>query len=428
MRRGILIALGLGLALAIASVGCGIAKQPDLRGAAPGASSSPDPSELSGAAAVNAFGLDLMRSRMARRETNSDNVVVSPLSVHAALSMTLQGARGQTAAEMQRTLHLSGDANAAASTYSILLDALDGRSKDQTLSVANAIWVKKGLDVKRDFLNRNRVAFDSSVETLDFGRTDMVSVVNRWVAKQTRDMIPSIVTELDPHTVMLLANAVYFKAEWVQPFENELTQPRPFHVSATETVNVPTMHATVQLPVVEGAGFSATKLDYRGGDSAAYVILPAPERSLESVLGSLTAADFAALRARVDSAPATRTALALPKFDTTVGGGLNESLADMGMPTAFDRYKADFRDMATPPLGQNIWIGSVIHKARMKVDESGTEAAAATVVSMLCGAAPMQKQKPPIPFVCDRPFAIALIDTRSGAQLFLAAINDPRRP
>ena len=421
MKRAAVI--WLVLVVAAAMFGCGPTGKLPAPLAGPVSTS---PAALNGAAAVNAFGFDLMRTSMAA-STSTSNVVLSPLSVHAALSMTLLGAKGKTAAQMQRTLHLTGDNDASTSTYSMLLDALAHRSKEQTLTIANSIWVDSHLAVKRDFLNANRISFGSAVKTLDFSSNDMVGNVNGWVADNTHQMIQHIINQLDPKTVMLLANAVYFKATWSEPFVTELTQPQAFHLSSAQTTDVPMMRDTRMLPVVQTASYSATKLAYRGGDTEAYLILPANGRSVESVLGKMSAAKFASLRKRLDSEAPTRTALALPKFDTAVGGSIADALKRMGMPTAFDSRTADFRAMATPPPGQNIWIGDVIHKARIKVDEQGTEAAAATLVEMVSGAAAAPvRLAPPVPFVCDRPFAMAIVDTRTGALLFLAAINNPK--
>ena len=425
MKKAVVVALML--VAAFWMFGCTVAGRPAIGADVMAGPVSSSPRALAGAAAVNAFGFDLMRARMEASEPTT-NVVLSPLSVHAALSMTMLGARGQTAAEMQRTLHLTGNNDASASTYSMLLDALANRSKEQTFTIANSIWVDSHLAVKRDFLNANRISFGSAVKTMDFSNSDMAGIVNEWVAQNTHQMIQHIVSQIDPQTVMLLANAVYFKAQWSEPFLSELTQPQAFHVSSTQTTDVPMMHDTRLLPLVQTGTYSATKLDYRGGDSATYLILPQQGHSVASVLATIGAADFASLRERLDSETPTRTALALPKFDTTVGGGIADALEAMGMPTAFNSESADFRAMATPPAGQNIWIGDVIHKARIKVDEQGTEAAAATVVEMAMGAAAPVRQAPPVPFICDRPFAMAIVDTRTGALLFLAAINNPKLP
>lgn len=410
------------VALTLTAFGCASARQP-ARSAVPAvpaapiaAPASPEPSGLSGAAAVNAFGLDLMRARLASG-TASENVVLSPLSVHAALSMTLQGARGKTAAEMQRMLHLSGDATAAASTYVMLLSALNDRSKAQTLTVANALWIDQNLQVKREFLNANRIGLGATAHTLDFRRDDVVGTVNKWVADNTNGMIKELIDRVDPDAVLLLTDAVYFKARWTREFDSRETHAQSFHPESEKPVTVPMMHATEPLPVVRTTTFSATKLEYFGGDSAAYVILPDKAHHLDDVVSGLTPTDFATLRERLDSAPLTETTLALPKFDTTVGGEIGPTLQTMGMPTAFDPLKADFSGMATGRLS----IDSVIHKARLKVNESGTEAAAATEVGMRKGYAPVD----PPNFTCDRPFAFAIVDTKTGALLFLSAIRNP---
>ena len=384
---------------------------------------SPEPLDLAGAAASNAFGFDLMRTELAEKPS-AGNVVISPLSVHAALSMALQGAAGNTAAEMLRTLHLSSDAAAAASSYRVLLAALDERSKEQTLTVANALWIDSATRVKPEFLNANRISFGASVQTLDFSHTDPVPVVNAWVAEKTHGMITHILDKR-PKGGLVIGDAIYFKAQWQRVFEKAATGPQPFHLDASRTADVPMMHAEMQLPIVTDAGFSATRLDYKGGDSAAYLILPSTGHSLDSVLSGLTSSKFANLRRQLDSTAPTLTALALPKFDTTVGADLKKPLAEMGMPTAFDQYTADFSGMATLLPGQTLYIDQALHKARLKVEEKGTEAAAATIIVMQFGSAMSRPEPTPIPFVCDHPFALAIVDKASGAVLFLAAVRNP---
>ena len=385
-----------------------------------------DAPELSGAAAVNAFGFDLIRQPSLRTAANpGGNEVVSPLSVHAALSMTLQGAAGNTAAEMRRTLHLSGNADAAASTYRILLDALAHRSAQQKLEVANALWIDSALQVKPEFLNANRISFGASARTLDFAHSDVVGVVNSWVAQQTHGMIAQAIDQVPTGTVIGLGDAIYFKGTWAQPFHKWATRPQTFHFEGGRAADVQMMHEDASLPIVREPGFSATRLQYSGGDSIAYLILPKAGHTLADVLGGLTPGRFAELGARLDSAAPTSTALALPKFDATLKGELSAPLASMGMPSAFDPAIADFSAMATPVPGAPIFIGAVDHTARIKVEETGTEAAASTAVMGTIGAKASFSPPPPIPFVCDPPFAMAIVDKPSGALLFLAAVRDP---
>ena len=433
--RGIASRLVLAAALvaALGATGCALATRPANEAtshsqAAYSSAVTSEPAELTGASAVNAFGFDLMRERLAESPSATGNVVLSPLSVHAALSMALQGAAGKTAAEMQRTLHLSGDATAAASTYSLLLAALDDRSKEQTLSVANALWIDSTLAVKPEFLNANRISFGASARTLDFKSADVAGIVNAWVAEKTQGMVTHVIDRIDPRAVMLLGDAVYFKASWGEPFNAIATRPQLFHPSNGRPRSVPMMHEWTDLPVVKTATYSATRLGYKGGDSEAYLILPDSAHHLDDVLSRLTSTGFADLGARLDSVPPTLTALALPKFDTTVGSELTPTLRTMGMPSAFDSHTADFSGMATLTPDNPIFIESVIHKARLKVEEKGTEAAAATIIEMATGSVATRKEPTPVPFICDRPFAFAIVDRPTGALLFLAAINDPRVP
>ena len=428
IRSVLVLTCAAGVALMLATAGCSVASAPPPQSRATVAYSAPTTSDspgLSGAAAVNAFGLDLIKQQSLRAAANpSGNEVVSPLSVHAALSMTLQGAAGDTAAEMRRTLHLSGDVTAAASTYRILLDTLSHRSARQKLEVANALWIDSALKVKPEFLNANRISFGASARTLDFSQTDLVAVVNAWAADKTHGMIDQAIDRVPTGTVIVLVDAIYFKGTWAQPFPTWATRPQSFRFESGQARDVSTMHETASLPVVREPGFSATRLQYSGGDSVAYLLLPDTGHSLDEVLGGLTPARFAEMGARLDSAMPTSTARALPRFDAMLKSELSTPLASMGMPSAFVPGAADFTAMATrAPGDEPIFIAAVDHTARMSVQETGTEAAASTEVFGAAGGRSVQPK--PVPFVCDHPFAMAIVDKPSGALLFIAAVRDP---
>jgi serpin B len=184
------------------------------------------------------------------------------------------------------------------------------------------------------------------------------------------------------------------------------------------------MNATELMPIAKTATLLATKLDYAGGDSAFCVFLPEPGVTLVAAMRDLQGGGLASLVAALQANETTDVALGLPKLDSDLSVDLATQLEQMGMPLAFDQGKADFSGMADAGSG-NIFINRVLHKTKIKVDEKGTEAAAATAVEMGLTAAIEAPQ--PVRFTCDRPYLFAIVDQKSGAVLFLGAVGDPTK-
>jgi len=244
------------------------------------------------------------------------------------------------------------------------------------------------------------------------------------VSKNTKAMIPKILDSADPNAILYLANAVYFKADWVSPFRHEATSKDKFTRADSTTVDVDMMHTSEWLPYAENGTMLATRLLYKGLDASFYVMLPRPGVSLDAARASLQGTGFSALRAQLMDPNQREVVLSLPKVNTEFGTTLNQPLIDMGMPKAFDSNQADFSPMAG--LDVPIWIGRVLHRTKVIVDEKGTEAAAATVVEMTAGAAtPGEVQIPEI--ICDRPYLFAIVDEKTGTMLFVGEVGDPTK-
>jgi serine protease inhibitor len=421
MRRHTLqIRAGTGLVLAAASVllaGCTLAAIGTTQVEAgpprnPGARF--EPRALS--AAIDGFGLDLLK---ATKAGETGNVIVSPASVHAALSMTVNGATDETAKQMRAVLRTAAmsptDANAQ---WASLLLQLGSRSSDQTLEIANSLWAEKSVAFKKPFLDADRDFFGAKVTTLDFATDNLAGAVNGWVSSRTHGMITKMVDRVPDNAILYLANAVYFKGDWVSPFEHNSTDKEPFTRADGTKVDVDMMNATEGRPFAENGALQATSLAYVGADTGFYVMLPRPGVSIDAAMASLEGTGFADLRATLTSGVTTEVVLGLPKLDADFGTSLKKPLATMGMPRAFDQDLAQFSGMAD--LGVPIYIGDVMHKTKVKVDEKGTEAAAATVVEMLAGSAPAR-------IVCDRPYLFAIVDQRTGVMLFLGVVEDPTK-
>jgi serpin B len=373
--------------------------------------------------AIDDFGLDLLKRTAASGNANG-NVIVSPLSVHAALSMTANGAVGDTAQQMRTVLRTASmgqsDANAQ---WAALLGGLATRSTEQELDVANALFANKSVVFKEPFLSADRDYFGAQVSALDFAKDDVPGVINGWVSKNTKGMIPKIMDTADPNAILYLANAVYFKGDWVAPFKHESTSRDPFTRADGTKVDVDMMHMSGTLPYAENGSLVATKLLYKGLDASFYVMLPRPGVSLDAARASLEGTGFSELRAGLAKPDPAEVILALPKLNTSFGTNLNQPLIDMGMPKAFDDKQADFSGMAS--LDVPIWIGRVLHRTKVIVDEKGTEAAAATVVEMTAGSA--MPVAAPQQIICDRPYLFAIVDEKTGTMLFVGEVGDPTK-
>jgi serpin B len=366
------------------------------------------------AEAQNAFGLKLVADlAMERRQ---ENVFVSPSSIFLALAMLENGAEGRTRAAMRRTLEvpelLTEDAmQAAAAALSKALRSQDGVE----LSIANALWSDQSLPLAPAFVQRCRDLYEADAFTLDFRKPGAADTINHWVGEKTRQKIPTIVTpQIVSASKAILTNAVYFKGLWRDPFSKQATQDGTFHLADGRQKKLPFMLQ----PALHGAyrsgdGFEAAVLPYQRSGMALCAILPAPGKSPEEVLAKLSIEKLLRGNEPFD------LELHLPRFTLGFSAGLKEPLGQMGMGIAFQSPGAEFAPLGSPLF----YIGDVLHKTRLEVDEEGTVAAAATGIAMHASAMRRSLEKKTLVF--DRPFALLLCDTSSGAILFAGVIYEP---
>jgi len=378
------------------------------------------------ATAGNAFATVLWR----QLRTSPGNVVVSPGSIWIALAMTHAGARTETASEMARVLHLPADATAAHRAAGLLLGTWNDDTRTAyTLRVVNRLFGERSLRFEEPFVQQMRDVYRAPLEEVDFvvGFEPARAAINAWVVRETADRIQNLLPagSLDSDTRLVLTNATYFLGKWLSPFARSATREAPFHLSANQSVAVPTMHQTEWFNYGEVDGAQVLQMPYEGNDLGMLLILPRGREGLAEVEARL---DVAMLERLTSSLTTVRVQVALPKFtlDPPDSIRLAEVLRTLGMPLAFDRDRADFTAMANPPSREDrLCISQVFHKAFVRVDEEGTEAAAATAVVMAragSGAPPA----PPPEFRADHPFMFLLRDVRSGMILFAGRVQDPR--
>jgi serine protease inhibitor len=373
-----------------------------------------EPAHAVAAAADQAFGADLYRSL-----PPAGNLVFSPASIAAALRMTLCGARGATAAELARALHLGRPAEAAGG-LALLSAALDGPHGEALVFRApNTMWVQAGYPIEPSFTATLRQAAAVSVRDADFIRAAGAArqEINDLISKQTEGKITDLIPPgaLDAYTRLVLANAIYLKAAWLHPFPEAATRDAPFQLAGgAPPADVATMRLTETLRYLRGDGFQAVMLPYRDGQLAMTIALP------DGPLDPLPPALAGGLAGLAGQLTRRRVTLALPRFRQETRLGLGPVLRDLGVRLAFDPQEADFTGItAAEPLH----VSAVVHQAYIDVNEQGTEAAAATAVTMAMAS---MRLADPVTMIVDRPFLFAITDTATGLPLFAGRVSDPR--
>lgn len=368
------------------------------------------------AVGYNDLGFDVLRHLV--REHPEDNVVLSGASLAAALAMVYDGADGSTRDEIGRLLRVDGlDEGAFRSAHARWLEAMAAEGTGTELAMANALWARLGFPFEEAFLERAEEGHAARVERADFNDPATVHAINEWAAEQTRHRIPDIVDELDSQDIMLLINAVYFLGEWTTPFSEGGTSLRPFRLPDGETITVPTMVRRGMTDYYAGDGYEALRLPY-GEDErfAMYIVLPADDKAEAFIYDTLDASVWAA---GLKGLKATDVELHLPRFTVEDRHGLRPVLEELGMTTAFDPRLADFSPMTR--ARDDVHISSVVQKTFIQVNETGTEAAAVTAITVGVTSLPTHTI-----VRVDRPFLFAIQDDETGTILFLGRIARPR--
>jgi serpin B len=376
-------------------------------------------------AANTAFALSLYAELAGGSERN---LFFSPASISAALSMTSAGARGETAAEMTRVLRFALTPERLHAAFGELVAEMR-IALGRELSVANALWAQKEYAFLPEFVALVRARYGAAFEEVDFRRDPEGArrAINAWVAEQTKDKIRSLIPPdaLQPLTRLVLLNAVYFKGAWELRFPAGRTAARPFYRLNGGTVDTALMRQDAgAFRYLEDEGVQLLELPYAGGAMAMVVLLPKERDGLPGLEKALNAArlgqwldDLARRRPR-------EVIVDLPRMKIEASFQLDDMLRRLGMRRAFDERAADFSGMASDPLG--LYLGAVLHKAFVEVNEVGTEAAAATAAVMVTRSA-MIPERTPV-FSADHPFVFLIRDTRSGSLLFLGRLVDPADP
>lgn len=374
--------------------------------------------------AANRFAFDLIR-QVPLDDPESPNVFLSPLSASMALGMAMNGAAGETWSQMRDALGFEGLEEAAINqAYHDLIQLLGGLDPKVEFGLGNSVWAREGTPFHDDFLDRTRTWFDAHVEALDFADPASLDIINGWVEDRTNGRITDLIDVIPDETIMYLINAVYFNGDWVYRFDEADTRPRPFTRADGSRADVDMMGMEADLRFFVDDDAAVVELPYGGRAFTAIAALPARGRSIGDLVGALDAATWAEWMARLDGTEPAAAGVLLPKMELRYGRLLNEDLQALGMRHAFnvDGY-ADFSRMTPLAIPGKVYLTRVQQKSFLKVDERGTEAAAATFVEVGIVCAGCGRQVPSFAF--DRPFLFAIRDQLSGTLLFIGVIGDP---
>jgi serpin B len=370
--------------------------------------------------ADNQFAMDLYRQL--DQEQPGKNLFFSPTSISVALAMTAAGARGQTEAEMAKVLRLDENLPQGHAYYQKLLEQWNAADKKRPyqLRVANRLWGQKGFSILPAFLTLTRQQYGAEIALLNFADEPAARrEINQWIQQQTNDKIKDLIGPrvLDALTRLVLTNAIYFKGEWMMPFDKKRTRDEDFTVSAGEKIKAPLMQQKASFNYMEDETLQALEMPYKGWELSMVVLLPKQAAGLPELEKAMSVEKLSGL---LSKRRRREVITFLPKFKLEASFGLKPTLEALGMKLAFTG-QADFSGISS---SERLYISAVIHKAYVDVNEQGTEAAAATAVVMRAGA--MRRPEPTPVFRADHPFLFLIRDTRTDAILFLGRVVDPR--
>jgi serine protease inhibitor len=354
------------------------------------------------------------------REQPATNIFISPYSVSSVLQMVCNGAGGKTKEELQQVLGTTGMTLAMVNQANQnLSQAINSGTSNVLLNSANAIWYRKGIPVRPEFIACNKQFYQAQVEGLNFDDPASVGIMNTWVNEMTHGRIPSIVAgPIEPLTYLYLVNAVYFKGGWFIPFEAKDTKERPFHLCGGQQAKVPMMTQIRDFSYRRGTGYQAVRLGYKDRELGMYVFLPDPDSSPEKLLAIMHGGNWE--RITLPGFSKRHGTLVLPRFRLEYGVDLKRPLRALGLRHAFEG--ADFSGVSSVPG----FISEALQKTFVEVNEEGTEAAAASMLALEKG----EDMNPPKPFemIVDRPFLFVIHHSDpdgSGSILFMGVVFDP---
>lgn len=367
-------------------------------------------------AQVQKFSFDLYRE-VAKAE-KEENFCLSPLSASLCLGMIMNGADGNTYAEMQKTLGFEGFTNQQINEYVQMMQTelpkLDGRT---IFTNANSLWVKNGYTLLPEFIQTNKTYYDAEVCNEPFDNSTLEKI-NSWCNKKTNGLIPDIIDEIPGSVISYLINAIYFKGVWTNEFKKSDTRDKPFYMANGQTIKVPTMTQTQSNKSFADEEVMAVELPYGNEAFSMFLFMPAnpDKKNIDDLIAGLDQQTWQRWNEQLHT---ETTTIYLPRFLVKTEKDLIETLNSLGIHAAFDPSMADFTKMS---ITNDLYIGLLKQKTYIELNESGTEAAAVTIGGMMESSAPSDD---PLEIRFDHPFGYVLKEKSTGAILFAGKVGKP---
>lgn len=359
----------------------------------------------------NDFGIRLFTQAAL---TEDDNMMLSPLSASAALSMLLNGCEGETYNQIRSMLGFEGmSPEEINESYQSLTTQLLNLDTTTRLALANAVWYRQGFAVKSPFLSRLEEDFDATCAALDFNSPGALETINGWASDNTNGKIDEVLQEISPEAVMFIMNALYFKGTWTQQFDKSKTTTGLFRPENGPATEVDMMSGTIPVRSYYGSTCSALELNYGQQNFSMVIILPGG--TLTSFLGDFTPELWETITSGLDANTSQQSLdIRMPKFRFEFEKTLNDQLSSLGMTDAFNPVLADLSGIAD----DDIFVSFVKQNTFVDVNEEGTEAAAVTTIGI-------ELTSFPEPTVIDRPFVFAIRERLSNTLLFIGKVELP---
>ena len=358
-------------------------------------------------------------------DQSGKSFIYSPLSITYVLGMVNDAAEGETERELEQTLGFHEGGIQAVNDYcKKLIDGLPKVDEKVTLNIANAIFLNKDYTLKPQFEQDMQTYYNAKAEALDFSASSTLNHINGWCNEKTNGMIPTILDEVDPMMVSYLLNAIYFKADWASKFDQKNTKEETFTTEKGSTT-LPLMHQNVLISYLKTNSYSAVILPYGSGLWNMTVLLPEKGKTTDDVIKEMTQSSILNSPGWCETGgnyfEGYEVDLKLPRFETSsdtdlLEGGLVRLMQKMGIKLAFDSYYAEIPNMCDRP----VYIDMMRQKAKIKVNEEGSEAAAVTVVGVKNESTVQEPIKyPKATFHANRPFVYVIRESSSGVILFV---------
>lgn len=361
----------------------------------------------------NKFAFDIFSEVLNNSEENK-NIIISPLSISIALSMTLNGADGATRDSMLKALRLSGTTPEAINkSYKLLSEALLSVDKRILISIANSVWTEDDFVVKQAFIDILTNYYNAESRSFDISDPTAPDKINLWVENKTNNLIKKMISQLDDNTVMILINAIYFKGKWKMEFDASKTLTQPFYKSDGSTADAQMMKQTQNFKAFKGDGFTIAEFPYGQGNYVMDVILPDNRDGLGSILSILNDNSFSTW---INQLTNQKVDLSFPRFKFGFKKELKDVLTNMGMGIAF----TDNANLSNISDLYDLYISFVTHQAFIETNEEGTEAAAATAVGFGVTSIPSY-----LVIDLNHPFIFIIREITTNSVIFMGKVADP---